>query len=171
MKPILLITILFSFISCGQILQPDVVYSTENYFDKTNPYFDNYYDQFIDDYYNETGKTLSKSVPINFTEEIYFKENPSTIGVCFLTPHNDKGLEVLIKKSYWETLEPHCQKHLIYHELGHCLIDQDHRDDHPSIMNSHNGSCNIMLNHEEEMISELMHSTQDKINYLLSLFN
>lgn len=61
-------------------------------------------------------------------------------GVCEITSYlggSHNGI-IYIQKEYFEGLEnlEIAKKSLLFHELGHCLINMDHIDDRPHIMNS-----------------------------------
>lgn len=57
-----------------------------------------------------------------------------TIGMCL--PFLFSKREVFIDPNHWAFASPIERKVLIYHELGHCLLGLEHRDDGPHIMNS-----------------------------------
>ena len=53
-----------------------------------------------------------------------------TVGVCqFLIDDNEVQYpSVSIDKEFWNNLDDSRREVLIYHELGHCLLWQDHRE-------------------------------------------
>jgi hypothetical protein len=159
---------IFIFISCGMVEPPHVVQREDPYFKESDSYFDSYKNDFSYNYYLYTGKDISTNIPVNFSEEIFFKDNPNSIGVCF--SRGSKGIEILIKKSHWKNLSRSCRKTLMYHEFGHCLLNQDHRDSYPSIMNSNNKHCDLMSSHKNNFFEEFYLRTRDSIIYLRSLF-
>lgn len=172
MKKLITFTILLLILSsCGmdQVFEDNFVIkrSPDRYFNTSDPYFDEYKESFKDDYYLHTGRDINTNLPVNFSETIFFDKNPGSIGVCF--SYNGKGLEILIKTSYWNRLSKACKKTLMHHEFAHCLLNQDHRDSHPSVMNTSNGYCDVMDDHENMFLEELFSRTQDSINYLKSL--
>jgi len=164
---IVLILISLFFTSCGKFLPPDVVERAEPHFKTSDPYFNTYKQDFAEEYNIYTGKSVRTSVPINFSNDIFFPSNPRSIGVCFST--GGRGIEILIKESYWRTLSSVCRRQLIYHEMGHCMLNQDHRDGYPSVMNSSNGYCELYDNHENMFLEEFFTRSSVAINYLKSI--
>lgn len=45
---------------------------------------------------------------------------------------------VIINSTFWKLLEPHEQEQTISHELGHCLLKQQHDENGLNIMNAKN---------------------------------
>lgn len=135
----------------------------------SNPYFDSYKKSFKDDYYTySNGENVNLNFPVNFESDAYFdKRGGNSIGVCF--SYKGRGIEVIIKKSYWDKMSDACKKTLIYHEFGHCGLDQDHRDGHPSVMNTYNNYCGLMEDHENMFLEELYLVTKDSVEYLKSI--
>lgn len=172
MKLVLLIA-LFILTSCGKFLDNHVVERAEPYFSTSDPFFDYYKNEFSEDYfYLTSGKKIGNlSIPVNFSDEIFFKANPNSIGVCFMS--RGRGIEILINKSYWDGLDEGCRKNLIYHEFGHCLLNQRfHRDSHPSIMNTDNRYCNLQsTEYESDLIEELILRTRSSVDALLGYLN
>lgn len=164
---ITLILIYLFFTSCGKFFPPDVVERAKPHFKTSDSYFNNYKQDFSEEYNIYTGKTVRTSVPINFTNDIFFPSNPSSIGVCFSS--GGRGIEILIKESYWKTLSSVCRRLLVYHEMGHCILNQDHRDGYPSVMNSSNGYCELYDKHENMFLEEFFIRSSVAINYLRSL--
>lgn len=164
MKMLLLISTIF-LSSCGAFYPKDYVQSHKPYFNQSDHYFEKHKEEFKKDYYIETGKNVSISFPINFSYDIFFKDNPDSIGVCFYTG-NYEPIEVLINERTWSQMTEECQDQLIYHELGHCLLKQDHRDDYISIMNATDEKCHIFYEHKDVLVRELIHKRQEDIDYL-----
>lgn len=49
-----------------------------------------------------------------------------TIGWCNITP----GLnEIEIDSAFWMSADDKAREHLVYHELGHCILYLDHNDE------------------------------------------
>ena len=73
---------------------------------------------------------------------------------------------VMLDAAYWNTTAEPGREALIFHELGHCLLDQEHRngkrsfDDDPdpvpvSIMNSTVLESEVYTKHREDYLNEL----------------
>lgn len=85
------------------------------------------------------------------------------LGLCSydsIKPH-----EVIIDQAFWERAGSSRKEMIIFHELGHCYLKLEHRDEsHPngackSIMRSGLGSCMDMynLNTREDYLDELFY--------------
>ncbi len=49
------------------------------------------------------------------------KENPNAIGIC---SHEDNL--IVIEKQTWDKYDARDKEQLLFHELGHCLLNRDH---------------------------------------------
>jgi hypothetical protein len=84
----------------------------------------------------------SRGVPIDtsrvtlyFTkDEITVSEAITTLGACY-KPDNQRRT-VIINENHWENSDGIKRMVLIFHELGHCILNKDHDDTKLSIMNS-----------------------------------
>ena len=92
----------------------------------------------------------------------------TTVGVCI--KYGDGTKEILIRESAWNTYSTQQQEILIFHELGHCLLNRDHQDERYqgfkiSIMNS------ILLNQTDydyfyhDYIRELFTSNTEDLEF------
>lgn len=130
---IILILFMTVLVGCGK--DPDVRSTRNRFFPESDNYFDSIRSDFEHDYLLVTSSQIdTNNVFINFADDSLFEGRE--IGTCYFIKGNNTGREILIKKSYWEGMTPACQYFLIYHELGHCALDEDHQDNYPSIMNS-----------------------------------
>lgn len=121
-----LITLLISLTACGLKISHDQVYKEDSrQFHSINPAFDTYIESFEEEarimYLNDN--FVIGDIPINFgdTENVQFQ------GVCFLYPNGDR--EVIVRKEWWDAVTEIKKETLIFHELGHCKLDRDHRND------------------------------------------
>lgn len=57
-----------------------------------------------------------------FTEQ----QNKTIVGVCYT--YSNGATSVEIKKSYWQKITDSEKKFLIYHELGHCVLNRGHKN-------------------------------------------
>lgn len=88
------------------------------------------------------------------------------VGLCQtggLTP------VVTIDPTHWATIGESQREELIFHELGHCVLDRDHRDDRlidgcpASIMNSYVISAYCFTQHQSEYYAELFDTDQSLV--------
>lgn len=59
---------------------------------------------------------------------------PNQPGRC---DKKDEFKEVIINKEHWKFYDEFDKQIVIYHELGHCILNRRHRDDIISIMNTY----------------------------------
>ena len=162
---IFLILTLPFFFSCGAIFDDDVVPTHTRIFSSSNPYFNPLKQEFEEFYYIYTGNSINTSdVFINFADNSLFSDN--SIGTCYYIRGVNWGREIVVKASYWSTASESCQRYLIFHELGHCALDQHHRDSHKSIMNTNNSYCHEFVAQENLYLEELFTQSQDSIDLL-----
>lgn len=103
------------------------------------------------------------------------KPNLSTIGIGFMNSKQEKAFrpqkgntttlarcrnfkgskysEIVVNVEKWEDLSETTRKVLIFHELGHCHLNQDHRDQ--SIMSTYILEDYIFHKYEKELYEEL----------------
>lgn len=94
-------------------------------YNSTDDVFSSFVTSFIDDYKSFTGKQINFDVAINFYGE--GEAGFMVLAHCYV--YSTKKNEILIDPDRWETLSEVDKKALIYHELGHCALGYDHRDD------------------------------------------
>lgn len=84
--------------------------------------FQPYVRQFLADAESYGHKIKLKRLRIEFSEDVLYSDGIRCNGVYY---HN--GHKILIWKNgnYWQK----SPKALLYHELGHALLDRDHRDE------------------------------------------
>jgi len=87
--------------------------------------------------------------------------SPNVIGQCAHDP-NEPGT-VIIDRTYWNSSTDLEREFLVFHELGHCVLDRDHLDEADgqgnciSMMTSGSGQCRINYNQStrEKLLNEL----------------
>lgn len=102
------------------------------------------------------------SIPVNFGEL-----EDKYLGACYYYGRKGQWREIKINKKRWEYLPEIEKKVLIYHELGHCALNREHKDDYHrsfpvSIMNTYH----IAGNYErfaEEYDYELFTHDENKL--------
>jgi hypothetical protein len=59
---------------------------------------------------------------------IYFLkiQRESTIGLCFGFKQSILFRYIVIDSEYWEKSDSYEREALVFHELGHCVLDKDH---------------------------------------------
>jgi hypothetical protein len=79
---------------------------------------------------------LGESVDV----DIFFGDlEYGTVGACYYIFIREV---VIVDQKWWRYASPTSRKQLIYHELGHCVLDKDHVDE---IM--HGNGCPVSLMH------------------------
>jgi hypothetical protein len=94
--------------------------------------FEEYVDRFQEDAKYHGRDFKIDNLVIKFEDTSWKSED--TIGLCFsggTTPI------IHISQDYWEYARADQKIALVYHEMGHCVLGQGHRDDRMSIMNSY----------------------------------
>lgn len=108
-------------------------------------------------------------ISIRFTD--YIVEKKGIVGYCYrephLGPHGDIiGLNpvIIIKKEWWKKQLDFKKFDLIFHELGHCLLDRKHVlvDENKSIIENLNGYS------ESIMTANLVSTRMNEAQYLAS---
>lgn len=154
-----LLTILILLTSCGRVKPKDYVITP-----KSNKKFTISNEIFIP-YYN----TYEKETNVNpFHVTINFSNlNDNIAGVCYSWNNGDK--EILIDIEYWNSYDELQREILIFHELGHCILNRKHKTDNYkgyalSIMNPYViYRDNYELYRNEYIIELLTHDHTDLI--------
>lgn len=136
---LILLTLLF-FSSCGLPIGRDLVVKNKGevrQFETSNPLFSSIVSQFEQagkQYSGNTGFSAGH-VPVNFGNT----ENESFEGVCFSYP--DGTTEVIIKETWWNSASQSLKESLLFHELGHCVLNREHDNEtHDSGNTTYKGS-------------------------------
>jgi hypothetical protein len=135
-KWILLLSVLTGFWSCNKDSSLDLF---------VDPSLQEYFDRFV-------VEGAARGVTVDYTASRisgYLKiiTQPNVIGQC---AHSDsKPNTVIIDKIYWSTASDLEKEFVVFHELGHCVLNREHLDDADSqgncisIMTSGTGTCHI----------------------------
>lgn len=160
--------------SCGKIAGIDLDFMKQkqkdasHLFGSSDPYFDSYKTEFVNNHYIETGSSVGVShVRINFVENI--ETGASTVGLCYSW---GSKREIVIKRSFWNSVSESYRKSLIFHELGHCALNRSHKDDtymgkQLSIMNTYTVSGNYFSLYKNALLNELHTQNTTEILNLL----
>lgn len=87
---------------------------------------------------------------------IFMPLEPPVVGECEMETKT-----VRIDPTFWKTAVEVQRQELIFHELGHCILNRDHNNaqfaDHcpKSIMNEYTTTPSCYVKHYEELIQEL----------------
>ena len=149
MKQVYVIAILWIFMT--------LACSTENA-SFVDPEFEEYVDQFFEEA-QKRNLDISRddyTFSVNFGEEV-------ALGVCFL---NSDRIE--INRFYWGTLSDLTRQYLIFHELGHCILERLHDD-----AALPNGECKSIMRGGEGLRcrKNIENSNVWRAYYLDELFN
>jgi len=88
-------------------------------------------------------------------------EQRGTLGQC--KSYSNGSGQVVIDEPYWNRVDETEREYLVFHELGHCLLDREHLDSKDvsgictSIMQSGEGRCKGIYNldNRQELLDEL----------------
>ena len=174
MKTILIIFTLILVTSCGKMLEPfdKIIHKKESdprQFTKSNPIFSNHIFEFEKKFYYSKNKNIRvRNIPINFgnTND---DGNSNTIGICYSWSNGDR--EIIINKEWWDKNNDCNRQVLINHELGHCALGRDHKNEKLnglklSLMNKYHLDGDFYCENEDEYDHELFthdHSLLEEI--------
>lgn len=71
--------------------------------------------------YNKVIDTSNLSIEFGETKE----EGEDVVGLCY-TYENSKDKEIVLDKEFWDSTNEIKRKELLFHELGHCILDKRH---------------------------------------------
>lgn len=116
---------------------------------------------------NDQGTPHHVSLSIQFGEVDQSKAD--VVGTCYRYPLG-AGNHINIDKVRWDRMSADDQKMVVYHELGHCILGRDHRNDMVtydytytvpvSIMNEHAINGLQFISFKQEYLDELFHYGQ-----------
>ncbi len=120
-----------------------------------------YFDRFA-------GEAAERGVVVDYVADpvngyIRVITSQGVIGQC--AHKEDEPNTVIIDKFYWDSASELEREFLVFHELGHCVLDREHLDNSDgqgfcvSIMTSGTGFCTIRYTaaNRESMLDELFH--------------
>ena len=56
-------------------------------------------------------------------------DDPSIIAVCAKTPDNSTVPLITVSQEWWPKLDVYSRENVIFHEMGHCVLNRGHRSD------------------------------------------
>jgi hypothetical protein len=153
MKKILFLIIIGTFLSCSE----DYYDNSELNNSEFEPYLNSFLEEGIIRGYDYTNNN------VNF----YFADikgpNQNTVGLCY---GNDR---ILIDRQYWNSASEINKERIIFHELGHCILNRKkHRNE-----KSESGECLSFMNGQENNFecSKNLYSLLWRKYYIDELFN
>ena len=137
---ILIVFAAFLFVSCAS----SFIYNRDKAFDAYVESF-KFYCLLYD-------KDCSRYVPIVFRTP----KSDTEIGSCVTFGNNQRI--VFINPKSWAKYDHYERESLIFHELGHCLLDREHADNpHISIMHKYKSERGVYKRSRDAFIYELFH--------------
>lgn len=120
-----------------------------------------YFDRFVDEAAERGVVVDFLADPVNGYIRVITSQN--VIGQC--AHKEDEPNTVIIDKLYWDAATDLEREFLVFHELGHCVLDREHLDNSDgqgfcvSMMTSGTGLCTIRYTavNRESMLDELFH--------------
>jgi len=107
------------------------------------------FQSYVDDFFIDARKKGINIDLTDFTLDMSFTSIADADGRCYF-----QGNQVVIDSNYWIKAHPLERRWLIYHELGHCILDRRHDDERFP-----NGECKSLMRGNfdcsENNISEL----------------
>ena len=155
MRITLLLFLLCSLASCSEddiVVSngPNGFQSNEELFPTVTPELRSFYLAFEEE-------AALRGIDINLTEEevtgnIVQLGNMGVLGVCVRT--DEAPNRVAVDQEAWAVASPSFRELIVFHELGHCVLDREHLDEESdgvclSIMNSGLSGCEISLEDSE----------------------
>lgn len=158
------LSILILISSCGLPIGRDLVVKNKGevrQFESSNPLFASIVSQFeaAGKQYSGNPNFSAGHVPVNFGNT----ENEAFEGVCFSYP--DGTTEVIIREAWWNSASQSLKESLLFHELGHCVLNRDH-DNETHEANSYTYKASLM----NSVIVNSNQYNQFKAGYLTELF-
>lgn len=93
-----------------------------------DPALESYFQTFTS-YAKGYGRPLSMNIEVAFASRPLIPNQMNVVGVCVKysgSAYIYKTAKVYIAEDYWQTISETTREHLMFHELGHCLLDRGH---------------------------------------------
>jgi hypothetical protein len=129
-------------------------------------YIDSAFDKYVSSFSSEAKKRTADIGRLHSLTMIFgitgTKDDPGTIGTCSIA--NGFPL-IIIDRRFWGVADEFEREELIFHELGHCLLDRDHCEPKKdgkslSIMEPDLLGSTYYKANRENLINELFNSTE-----------
>ncbi len=72
---------------------------------------------------------------IEYGDPSPMSDNSATVGVCWHLPLQVP--RIVVDREFWDMINDDAKEQLIFHEMGHCVLGQDHRENsvmEPSVL-------------------------------------
>ena len=134
-------------------------------YNQTDPVFNQYIRSFetAGKKYTQNSNFKVGDIPINFG---VIEGNKNVQGICHVYTSGER--EIIIRKSWWKNADKASKESLVYHELGHCKLDRDHKEDDLSVPSFKGASIKLSLMNPIIVDSKLF--DQYRQGYLQELF-
>lgn len=149
-----LIFLIFLLISCNP---KDEIVNKAFTLESSDESFNDLKEEFENEAYLRYIDLSVEDIKIGFVESSVFKEssNPSGVALC---QRNMK--QILVNKETWNNFSEIKQEIIIFHELGHCALDRDHKNDEHlgeklSLMHERVINDNTYSEYRKEYLDEL----------------
>lgn len=86
-------------------------------------------ESFVNAFYNDSivrGLNIPKNLILTYSSTDP-KWNEGVVGYCLLTEKNARPPKIVINENFWSGATTYEKYMLVYHELGHCLLNRGHR--------------------------------------------
>ena len=91
---------------------------------------DGYKDPSLSEYLSQFEEDMGVEIPghlsISIVDDLYKISNPNVDAVCWSNSKTKVGEKIEIRRSRWEDMDDDSREQLLYHELGHCVLNKDH---------------------------------------------
>jgi hypothetical protein len=148
MKKILYLILILTFISCNK----DEYQNSELYNIEFEPYLNSFLEEGLLRGYNLTNNNINfylADIDVN-----------DAVGLCY---QNEK---IVIDRDYWNNAREESKEHLIFHELGHCFLKRNHKNE-----KNINGECLSFMREGKTECSLNLASSLWRKYYIDELFN
>lgn len=90
-----------------------------------------YKDKKIDSEFKDLIELFEKEQDVKVDVDVIFNSlNPPTVGMCYFfrdtTTQDKTGVRIEIDPEFWFDSSKITKEELLFHELGHCILDRDH---------------------------------------------
>lgn len=142
--------ICFNLMSCTQSFENEIEADLQIHFDN-----------FIQEasYY---GKEISLD-EIDIDAYIQSIEERGTLGQC--KSYSNGSKQVVIDQQFWNRASTLEREYIVFHELGHCILDRDHDDSRDA-----NGNC-LSIMQSGDNACEGNYTSQNRNSLLIELFD
>lgn len=110
-----------------------------------------HWDSFVREASNRERPIKTSNVVIKFGD----LNKPSTAAICEYKSTPTITFSTKYYNYFMQTGQPHLVEHVMYHELGHCILGKHHNDNGLRIMNTFVMSQSTYLQNKEALLDDL----------------